>query len=407
MIGKFSGKFDGAASSFRNGGNGADVEAVMDEGDRAASLAGGRLTIDLDAVVANLRHVEAATAPARVAAVVKADAYGLGAGPVAAALAGAGCRDFFVADLAEALDLRPHVGGQASIHVLHGLWPGTESLAEEAGVTPVLNSLAQVRAWAELARKRRRRLPAVLQLDSGMSRLGLSDDDVAALAAEPQGLEALDVNYVMSHLASADQAGEDVNAAQRASFERLAGLLPARPRTLANSAAALGDPLTHGDLVRAGLALYGVAPGPGPSAGLRPVVSLSARVIQVRTLPAGTGVGYGLTYTTRGTERIATVGVGYADGWPRALSNRGAAWFGGVRLPIVGQVSMDSMMVDVSALAPEALGAGDAVELIGPHQSVADVAALAGTIPYEILTRLGRRYARRYVGGASAQGMRA
>lgn len=407
MIGKFSGKFDGAAFSFGAMLAACEAETAMDEDDRAASLAGGQLTIDLSAVAANLRRVEAAVSPARVGAVVKADAYGLGAGPVAAALAGAGCRDFFVADLAEALDLRPHVGGEARIHVLHGLWPGTEALAEEAGVTPVLNSLAQVRAWAELARMRRRRLPAVLQLDSGMSRLGMDDAEVAALAAAPDLLDALDVRHVMSHLASADHPGDDVNAAQRASFERLAALLPARPLTLANSAAALADPLTHGDLVRAGLALYGVEPRPGEEAGLTPVVSLSARVIQVRTLPPATGVGYGLTYTTRGTERIATVGVGYADGWPRALSNRGAAWFGGVRLPIVGQVSMDSMMVDVSALPADALGAGDVVELIGPHQSVADVAALAGTIPYEILTRLGHRYARRYLGAASTQGTRA
>lgn len=366
----------------------------MHEGDDAGLPTGGLLTIDLAAVVENFRLIEAAVAPARVGAVVKADAYGLGAVPVGRALAAAGCRDFFVAELSEAVELRAHLDAGAAIYVLNGLWPGAEAAARDAGVVPVLNSLAQLRAWAALANGAR--LPAVVQLDTGMSRLGLSGEDVASLTRDPSRLEHLDVRYVMSHLASAERPDGEVNAQQRARFEALAALLPAWPRTLANSAGALGDPLARGDLVRAGLALYGVEPGPAPSTGLRPVVSLSARVIQIRTLPSGTGVGYGLTYTTTGTERIATLGVGYADGWPRALGNRGAAWLGDVRLPIVGQVSMDSMMVDVSALPADALEAGDLVELIGPRQSVAQVADLAGTIPYEILTRLGRRYARRY-----------
>jgi len=372
----------------------------MYEGDDAGVLTGGLLTVDLAAVVHNFRLVEAAVAPARAAAVVKADSYGLGAGPISAALAAAGCRDFFVAELSEVAEVRARVGEAAAIYVLNGLWPGAEPAARAAGVIPVLNSLPQVRAWAALAGEAR--LPAVLQLDTGMSRLGLSGEDVAALVGEPAPLDRLEVRYVMSHFASAERADGQVNAQQRARFDELAALLPAAPRTLANSAGALGDPLARHDLVRAGLALYGVEPGPAASTGLRPVASLSARVIQIRTVPAGTGVGYGLTYTTTGTERIATLGVGYADGWPRALSNRGAAWLDGVRLPIVGQVSMDSMMVDVSALAPDALAAGDLVELIGPHQSVAEVAEAAGTIPYEILTRLGRRYARRYLSATSA-----
>ena len=377
----------------------------MHESHETGLPAGGLLTVDLGAIVANFRLIETAVAPARVAAVVKADAYGLGAGPVSRALAAAGCRDFFVAELSEAITLRTDVGPEAAIYVLNGLWPGAEAAAHAAGVIPVLNSLDQLRAWAGVAGGAR--LPAVLQLDTGMSRLGLSGEDVIALAGEPAVLDRLDVRYVMSHLASAERPDGVVNAQQRAQFDRLTALLPAWPRTLANSAGGLGDPLARGELVRAGLALYGVEPGPAPSTGLQPVASLSARVIQIRTVPAGTGVGYGLTYTTQGTERIATLGVGYADGWPRALSNRGAAWFNGVRLPIIGQVSMDSMMVEVAGLAPEALKAGDLVELIGPSQSVADVAEAAGTIPYEILTRLGRRYARRHVNEAQPLKVRA
>lgn len=369
----------------------------MEDGEGAASFAGGWLTIDLTALVANFRRLQAAVAPARVAAVVKADAYGLGAAPVAAALAGAGCRDFFVADLAEAVSLRARLGGDPDIYVLNGLWPGSEAAAQAAAVVPVLNSREQLRLWAERAKAAAARLPAVLQVDTGMSRLGLSADEVASLAAAPEALADLDVRYLMSHLASAEAGDGGVSAQQRAEFERLAAMLPPWPRTLANSAASLTDSRAHGDLVRVGLALYGGV----SDAGLQPVVTLAGRVIQTRTLPPGAGVGYGLTYKTKGAERIATIAVGYADGWPRALSNRGAAWLGGVRLPVVGQVSMDSMMIDVSALPPDALGLGDAVELIGTHQTLAEVAEQAGTIPYEILTRLGHRYARRYLGGAA------
>ncbi len=369
----------------------------MRVGDRVEGQAGGGLTVDLDALVENLRFVEAAAAPARVGAVVKADAYGLGVGPVAGALDRAGCRDFFVADLNEALDLRGHLGDEARIYVLNGLWPGDEALARDAGVIPVLNSIDQVRAWGNLAAAGGPRAAAVLQLDTGMSRLGLSPEEVAQLVGAPELLDRLDLSYVMSHLACADAESGSVDIAQREAFERLRGQLSDRPTSLANSAASLSDPLTHGALVRAGLALYGVPPGPRAKTGLRPVVGLVGRVIQTRTLPPGTGVGYGLTYTTRRTERIATIGVGYADGWPRALSNRGAAWFQGTRLPMVGQVSMDSMMIDVSALPPDALKPGDGVELIGPNQTLAEVAALADTIPYEILTRLGRRYGRTYL----------
>lgn len=367
----------------------------MEDGEGAASFAGGWLTIDLTALVANFRRIQAAVAPARVAAVVKADAYGLGAAPVAAALTGAGCRDFFVADLAEALNLRAGLGDDPHVYVLNGLFPGSEAYAQAAEVVPVLNSREQLYRWAGHAKAAAVRLPAVLQVDTGMSRLGMDADDVAWLAGAPEDLDHIEVRYLMSHLACAEAGQGGVSAAQRAAFERLAVTLPPWPRTLANSAASLTDPQSRGDLVRAGIALY----GGWQDAGLRPVAALSGRVIQTRTLPPGTGVGYGLTYSTKGVERIATIGVGYADGWPRSLSNRGAAWLGDVRLPIVGQVSMDSMMIDVSALAPDALGLGDAVELIGPHQTLSDVAELAGTIPYEILTQLGHRYARSYRGG--------
>lgn len=372
-----------------------------DHGD--AAYAGARLTIDLAALRANYRLIAARAAPARAAAVVKADAYGLGAEQVVAALAAEGCRDFFVAHLAEALALKPSLPAEARVYVLNGLPPGAEALCAGAGVAPVLNSWEQAMAWRALAAARPGPSPAALQVDSGMSRLGLSPQDVARLAQDRAFFEQVEVTLLMSHLACADVPGAPANREQLARFEALAGLLPPIPRSLANSGGCFGAPALRGDVVRPGLALYGAAPIAGEPNPMSPVVRLDARVIQVRTIQPGTGVGYGLTFVAREPRRIATVSLGYADGWPRRLGGRGAAFFDGVRLPIVGRVSMDSMGLDVTALPEGALAPGAFVELIGRHQSLDDVAADADTVAYEILTGLGRRYARAYVNQAKTK----
>lgn len=370
---------------------------MVREGCEVAAQAGGHLTVDLTSLRANYALIAARVAPARVAAVVKADAYGLGAVPVALALVDEGCRDFFVAHLAEALHLKPWLTGDTRLYVLNGLQPGAEALCANAGVLPVLNSWEQAMRWRTLAATRER-LPAVLQIDTGMSRLGLPPADVAQLAEAPDFFDLVDIRLVMSHFACGEVPGAVATDEQMARFEDLAALLPPLPRSLVNSGGVFTAPSSYGDVARPGLALYGVDPLGGAPSRMAPVVRLDARVIQVRTIQAGTGVGYGLTFTASATMRIATVAVGYADGWPRRLGGRGAAYFKGVRLPIVGRVSMDSMTLDVTALADGALAPGDAVELIGPHQTLETVAADADTITYEILTSLGRRYARTYVG---------
>jgi alanine racemase len=206
---------------------------------------------------------------------------------------------------------------------------------------------------------------------------------------------------VMSHLACADSPERRANADQAERFSVLADMLPAAPRSLANSGGVFLGPAFHGDMVRLGVCLYGAAPNGDRPNPMQPVVTLDVRVIQVREIAAGQGVGYGLTYSREAPLRIATLAVGYADGWPRALSNVGAAYFQGVRLPIAGRVSMDSLTLDVTALADLGLTLrpGDLVELLGPHQSLEDVARDAGTIPYEILTNLGHRYHRTYLEG--------
>lgn len=369
-----------------------------DGGSDITAYAGARLTIDLAALAANYRLIAQRVAPARAAAVVKADAYGLGAVQVTRALLDEGCRDFFVAHLAEGLALKPILPAEARLYVLNGLQPGTEALCAARGLLPVLNSLDQAMAWRDLAVAQGRRLPAVLQLDTGMSRLGLPPEDVPALAKDAAFFEQVEITLLMSHLACADTPEVAANEEQRVRFEALAALLPALPRSFANSGAAIAAPLTYGDLVRPGLALYGAAPVTGAPNPMQPVVQLDARVIQIRTIQPGTGVGYGLTFTATQAMRIATISIGYADGWPRQLGNRGAAYFEGRRLPLVGRVSMDSLTLDVSSLPDGALRPGDAVELIGPHQTLDDVAVDADTITYEILTGLGRRFARTYLG---------
>jgi alanine racemase len=359
------------------------------------------LTVDLGALRANYRTIAALAAPAKVGAVVKADAYGLGATRVARVLYDEGCHDLFVAHLSEALALCPALPGGTTLYILNGLQPGEEDAAAETGLVPVINGLAQAQCWADTARRFGRSLPAVLQIDSGMARLGLDADDVARLAAATGFVESVRVQLVMSHLACSEAPDNPANADQRRRFLDLAARLPRAPLSIANSAGVFLGADYHFDMVRPGLALYGVPPTDTRGAVIRPVVGLEARVVQVRAVPEGQGVGYGLSFTTQRPSRIATVSIGYADGWPRRLGNLGRAYFGDTPLPIVGRVSMDSLTLDVSALAPDALDLGDYVELLGPHQTLGAVAQSIDAIPYEILTGLGRRHAPVYREAAS------
>lgn len=355
------------------------------------------LTIDLDAIAANYRLIRDLAAPARTAAVVKADAYGLGARQVVPVLLDQGARDIFVAHLCEAQDLADLIPSHARLYILGGLARGGEAACAEIGAVPVLNSLGQIAGWRAMAQHLGRTLPGVLQVDSGMNRLGLSAPEVAALADDPDLLAGIDVVLVMSHLACADDGPGPASEGQRAAFDTLTAAWPAAPRALANSAGVfLGEGFRH-DLVRPGIALYGGAPLNRGGNPMRPVVRLDTHIVQMRDVPPGAGIGYGLTGAADTQRCIAVIPVGYADGWPRCLGNRGSAWIAGVRVPIVGRVSMDSILLDVTDVDRAVACDGAVVELLGPHQSVDDVAADAGTISYEILTQLGARYARRYL----------
>lgn len=339
------------------------------------------LQIDLQAVVANWQALAAKAPGARAAAVVKADAYGLGAAKVAPALYQAGARDFFVALASEGRLLRPLLPDDARINVLSGHMEGEDL----TGLVPVLNSAEQFFRDRTL----RRGKPFAIQLDSGMNRLGMEAGEWAGLRAE--ALAANDgkgPDSIMSHLACADEPDHPANTAQLAAFHQMTDGCNV-PRSLSATGGILLGPDYHFDLIRPGIGLYGGL----PFQDARPVLCLSLPVIQTRAVGLGEYVGYGATWTADQPRRIATVAAGYADGILRSLSSSGAQLYAGqVACPIVGRVSMDLITVDVTALAdiPAAL------DLICPDQPIDKLADFAGTIGYEILTSLGGRYARTY-----------
>lgn len=354
----------------------------------------GRLTIDLDVVAANWRLLAELAAPAECAAVVKADAYGLGIAPVAQRLAQAGCRQFFVATLDEAITLRA-VLADAAIAVLGEPVPGQEVVLLEHRLRPVLNHPGDLKVW----RTNGRGAPAWLHVDTGMHRLGFSPDEWRRLLDQAPDWRALGVMGVMSHYACADEPDHPLNAQQRDAAHaaaRQAGL----PLSLGNSSGIFLGADFRGDLVRPGMALYGLNPTPGRPNPMRQPVRLEVQVVQVREVTAKGTAGYGASAEVRPGQTLATVGLGYADGLLRALSGKGAVYFGGQRLPIIGRVSMDSIIVEATALA-EKPKPGDWVEVIGPNQSADVIADAAGTIGYEILTSLGQRYARTYISSES------
>jgi len=362
-------------------------------------LAPTRLEIDLAAIVANWRRVAAETPHGRAAAVVKADGYGCGAVPVGLALYRAGARLFFTAHLSEALVLRQALPQpDVEIGVFNGLLPGEAESYRAHRILPVLNDLGQIAAWADFCRRHGMALPACIQIDTGMRRLGLPPYEVETLRDETSRLVGIEFRYLLSHMAAGDEPAHAMNAAQRDAFAAACAALP-KPTggamLAASSGAFLGSDYAF-DWVRPGYALYGGNPVPGRPNPMSPVVRLTARILQTRQIARGDSVGYGATWTAEKPSRIATIALGYADGYLRSLSSRGVVHLDGTPIAVVGRVSMDLVTLDISAF-PDA-GPGLEVEVIGPHQGVDAVAEKAGTIGYEILTGLGARYARIYSG---------
>ncbi|MGE3150235.1 MAG: alanine racemase [Pseudorhodoplanes sp.] len=362
----------------------------------------GILSIDLGAIVDNWRALGRAATPAECAAVIKADAYGCGTEPVARALAKAGCKTFFVAHLSEARRARA-VAPDAAIYVLNGLASGTAPLFAQARLRPVIGSLVELAEWDAFVTTQGWDGGAALHVDTGMNRLGVSPDEAAAvaprLATERHGLTLL-----MSHFVTSEVPQHPLNERQIATFREIRSLFRGLPASLSNSSGIYLGASAHCDLVRPGYALYGGNPTPQQPNPMQPVIGLQARIVQVRAVGRGGTVGYNATWTARHDSRIAIVSVGYGDGYLRSASPSdrgpgGEAVVAGKRCPIVGRISMDLLAIDVTALREADARRGDLATLIGRDLGVDEVAEKAGTIGYEILTSLGRRYARIYRGG--------
>ncbi|MEE4187239.1 MAG: alanine racemase [Roseobacter sp.] len=337
------------------------------------------LTIDLAALKSNWRALDAHTA-VETAAVVKADAYGLGIDRVANALAEAGARQFFVAVAEEGVELRHVLGSGVTISVFSGHMAGDTDMLRDANLVPMINSVDQLTRHIEM-------LPGHafgLQLDSGMNRLGFEDAEWKEVRSIAMGQAPV---LVMSHLACADEAGHPMNAAQLTEFRDMTDGIDA-PRSLSATGGVLMGASYHFDLTRPGIGLYGGL----PFVDAMPVVSLDVPVIQTRHVAAGETVGYSGTWTATRPSRIATVSAGYADGLIRAMGSKAMMHVGDIAVPLAGRVSMDLIGVDVTELGHDP----DSLQLIGVHQSVDTVAGFADTIGYEILTSLGARYRRVY-----------
>ncbi len=353
------------------------------------------LEIDLDAIAWNWRALDAMH-PGATAGVIKADAYGLGALQVAPKLLAAGCQNFLVAHLAEAMAVRKLIPG-AMLGVLNGLLERQAAEFSAEGIVPVLGALHEIAWWRDEAARLGRVLPVILHIDTGMARLGLSARELAALREDRLLLQGLRVEYVMTHLVNAEVPEDPMNARQAEKFWGAAKQFPRAKTSFANSSGMFLGPEFASDLARPGAALYGINPTPGRASEtrMRDVVRLSAPILAVREVEPGESVGYGGHWTAQRPSRIATIGVGYADGLHRALSNRGTAYFDATPVPLVGRVSMDLTTYDVTDVPA---GPGDVLRLMGLGHGPDALAAEAGTNGYEILTSLGRRYARRYIG---------
>ena len=344
-----------------------------------------RFTVDLGALAANYETLRALSAGAEVAGMLKASAYGLGGAHVAAALWDCGARSFFTAGLGGAEAIRALLP-EATVYVLDGCRPNDAPRLIAAGLVPVLNSAEQIATWtAALAGAVRR--PAALHVDTGMNRLGVRPEEAEAIARS-----GLQVSLVMSHLACGDMPEHPMSRRQLEAFREIRALFPDVRASLANSGGVFQGPDFAFDMTRPGIALYGGGPFGAPDERIRPVATLEGEILQVREVPAGESVGYAASFVAGRPMRVATVGVGYADGVLRSNQPEGQVWFDGALRPMLGRVSMDTLAVDVSGC--DAARPGAFVELFGTNRLVDDAARDAGTIAYELLTSVGTRVER-------------
>lgn len=367
---------------------------------RSASAGTTRLSIDLDAFAANWRKMRDLSGSARCGAAVKADAYGIGAEMAAPRLAREGCRDFFVADANEGAQLRPLLP-DARIYVLNGVFEGSFAQTLAHDLVPIINSPAQADFWCSNADNRL----YALHIDTGMNRMGLTPEQAVTHSQSGAPSPCL----VISHFACADEPDHPMNARQVKLFEGLKPCFAGIEASLANSGGIFLGSSCHHDLTRPGIALYGGEPGAHRPNRMHTVVTAETRVLLIRNAKAGESVSYGAAHVLTRDSRIAVCGVGYADGFHRSASGAGVPLrsavtqgtcgaINGVQIPVIGKITMDLTMFDVTDLPESAINAGDWVELLGPTITLEQAACAAGTISYELLTSLGRRHTRSYLG---------
>ncbi len=355
------------------------------------------LTVDLDAIKYNYNVLTEYSGEAECAAVVKANAYGLGIAPVSKALQQSGCRTFFVATLDEAIELRSVLGNTPRIYVFFGVQKGEEEVFIQHNILPVLNDFYQIELWNNQAKSTQ--LHAIIHIDSAMNRLGLTMEDGHHLSQHPQLYSNLKIDYVMSHLACISQVDHPTNGQQLERFTQIGRWFEGIPLSFNNSGGIFNLPIAAKNLTRAGISIYGSNSVPETYPDLRNVITLESQIIQIRHAKKGDSVGYGATYTLPEDSMLATLPAGYADGYLRSLGNKSYAYIGDIKVPIIGRISMDSIILDISNINKDVVTVGTKAELIGKHISVDEVAHMAGTIGYEILTTLGQRYKRCYIGG--------
>ncbi|MGE0232819.1 MAG: alanine racemase [Flavobacteriaceae bacterium] len=371
-----------------------------------AETTGVRLIIDLAALARNWKRLCDFAPRAETAAVVKADAYGLGLAETVPALVESGCRSFFVAIASEGLEVRA-LAPQSRVFVLSGLNAANAGLFRDERLIPVLNSMEDVGIWRKAAKAETSPLPAALHVDTGMNRLGLTAGEAGTLAKDAALLANIRLDLVMSHLACADQPANPMTGEQQVRFEAVRGLFPGVPASLANSAGILQDAGLGFDLTRPGIALYGGEAIDGAMGPMEVVVTAQARIVQVRDVMKGERIGYGATHECGRDSRVAIAAIGYGDGYHRIASGSGvplrqlfAGAYGhiaGERVPLVGRISMDLAAFDISTLPEGFVKQGDWIEIFGENVALDDVARAAGTIGYELLTALSRRAERHYL----------
>ena len=377
----------------------------FDDNDAFAS-AGLRLTVDLGALVENWREMARRSGNARTAAVVKADAYGLGIEDVGETLYSAGARDFFVATADEGATLRLYAP-EARIFVLCGIWPGMERTFFENDLVPIIASEEQLTFWMSVLSDYGD-YPCALQVDTGFNRLGLPMEDAMALADDVSRPASFAPVLVMSHLACGDDPTNPMNRQQLEAFRKVSTAFEGIEASLANSAGIFLGPDYHFDLTRPGIATFGGEAVPGMANPMRPVATAEARIIQTRSVKAGETVGYGRALQLTRDSRLAIVSAGYADGYMRSQSSAGVplrqtgvagghGFIAGHKVPVAGRITMDLTIFDVTDLPDHLVRAGDYIELFGNNILVDDAARAGGTIGYEMLTSMGLRHERRYI----------